>query len=201
MNELPRRGRHRPARSQGRNLLLLELCFFFQRSISVSLKARRAVGPATPETGQPEVPLCLVEGRRQELKQTPCSESASQPTQCPLLLRRLEHPAFPPTRATFQERLRLATVAPRWRRTWSSVLHLRSEDCSTGQPLCPAPAQSQTPFPAPIPLKDDGPTQLLCCGLTRALLSGSAILVPCLPEGIVDSLTLFHWLISSITES
>lgn len=79
-------------------------------------------------------------------------------------------------------------------RTWNSVLPPGSAAWSMSWPVCPAPARSH-PFPTPISPREDVPTQLPCRKLMKALLSGSSFLVFCLPEGIMDSLILFHWLV------
>lgn len=105
------------------------------------------------------------------------------------------HPAFSSTVATFQKRLGIATGGSSMEeRTWNSVLHRGSVAWSMGWPLCPSLAQS-LPFLIPFPLKKDVPTRQPCCRLMKALLSGSSFLVFCLPEGIMDLLILFHWLV------
>lgn len=57
-------------------------------------------------------------------------------------------------------------------------------------PPCPSPEP-----PPPIPLKEAVSTQQPVLQLTRAWPPGSSFLVFCQPEGIMDPLILFHWLV------
>lgn len=140
----------------------------------------------------------MVLGRRQEAGagQDPGTEGDLCSTHCHLAWPCLERCALLNTTSLPFQGAGLPKEAGdgHWRLTHQgedSVLPMGSADGSISCPLRPAPARA-TP---PIPLKEAVSTQQPVLQLTRAWPPGSSFLVFCQPEGIMDPLILFHWLV------